>query len=174
MSAASSTQRRDALHISSALYPFEGKFLTLANGVKLHYLDEGPRDAEGAVVMVHGNPTWSFYYRDVVRTLRDTHRCIVPDHIGMGLSDKPSDDLYRYTLAQRVDDLDALIRSTIDTSLAGLDHAAIKRLTIMVESQKIDKLKSIAKLERSFVKDIVNGMLTEFINDYEKRTGKSF
>lgn len=113
MSTASSTQRRDALGIPSALYPFEGKFLTLANGVKMHYLDEGPRDAKGAVVMVHGNPTWSFYYRDVVRTLRDAHRCIVPDHIGMGLSDKPGDDLYRYTLAQRVDDLDALIRSTV-------------------------------------------------------------
>lgn len=75
---------------------------------------------------------------------------------------------------QPLSGLDALIRSTIDTSLAGLDHAAIKRLTIMFENQKIEKLKSIAKLERSFVKDLVSGVLTEFINDYEKRTGKSF
>jgi pimeloyl-ACP methyl ester carboxylesterase len=113
----SSTQRRDALGISSTLYPFEGKFLTLKNGVQMHYLDEGPRTvtgpSKGAVVMVHGNPTWSFYYRDVVRALQSTHRCIVPDHIGMGLSDKPSDDVYSYTLAQRVEDLDTLIRSTV-------------------------------------------------------------
>ena len=88
--------------------------------------------------------------------------------------DDPFDEPKMRLHKQPLSGLDALIRSTIDTSLAGLDHAAIKRLTIMVESQKIDKLKSIAKLERSFVKDIVNGMLTEFINDYEKRTGKSF
>jgi hypothetical protein len=75
---------------------------------------------------------------------------------------------------QPLSGLDALIRSTVDTSLAGLDHAAIKRLTIMFENQKIEKLKSIAKVERSFVKDLVSGVLTEFINDYEKRTGKSF
>ncbi len=75
---------------------------------------------------------------------------------------------------QPLSGLDALIRSTVDTSLAGLDHAAIKRLTIMFENQKIEKLKSIAKMERSFVKDLVSGVLTEFINDYEKRTGKSF
>ena len=75
---------------------------------------------------------------------------------------------------QPLSGLDALIRSTLDTSLAGLEHAAIKRLTILFENQKIEKLKSIAKIERSFVKDLVSGVLTEFINDYEKRTGKSF
>ena len=74
---------------------------------------------------------------------------------------------------QPLSGLDALIRSTIDTSLAGLDHAAIKRLTIMFETQKIEKLKSIAKMERAFVKDIVSGILSEFIEDYEKKTGKS-
>jgi hypothetical protein len=72
---------------------------------------------------------------------------------------------------QPLSGLDALIRSTIDTSLAGLEHAPIKRLTIMFESQKIDKLKSIAKNEKAFVKDIVNEVLTEFIKDYEKRRG---
>ena len=51
-----------------------------------HYLDEGAGDP---VVMLHGNPTWSFYYRNLVLALRDNYRCIVPDHIGCGLSDKP-------------------------------------------------------------------------------------
>jgi hypothetical protein len=65
--------------------------------------------------------------------------------------------------------LDALIRQTVDASLASLDHAAVKRLTIMFESQKIEQLKTIAKQERSFVKDLVSGVLSEFIENYEKK-----
>jgi len=59
--------------------------------------------------MVHGNPTWSFYYRNLVLALRDRYRCIAPDHIGCGYSDKPGDDSYNYTLEQRVADLEALL-----------------------------------------------------------------
>lgn len=76
----------------------------------MHYLDEGPRDAP-AVLMVHGNPTWSFYYRNLVLALRDQYRCIVPDHIGCGLSDKPGLEHYDYRLASRIGDLTALIDS---------------------------------------------------------------
>ena len=65
--------------------------------------------------------------------------------------------------------LDALIRQTVDASLASLDHAAVKRLTIMFENQKIEKLKNIAKQERSFVKDLVSGVLSEFIENYERK-----
>src|SRR5262249_16685978 len=61
------------------------------------------------VVMLHGNPTWSFFYRNLVAGLRETHRTIVPDHVGCGLSDKPDDRGYDYTLARRVDDLEALL-----------------------------------------------------------------
>jgi pimeloyl-ACP methyl ester carboxylesterase len=77
----------------------------------MHYLDEGPRDGGVPVVMVHGNPSWSFLYRKLVIALRSERRCIVPDHIGMGLSDKPDDGQYRYTLASRVDDLGRLLDS---------------------------------------------------------------
>ncbi|HAN32228.1 MAG TPA: alpha/beta hydrolase [Myxococcales bacterium] len=59
--------------------------------------------------MLHGNPTWSFYYRDLVLALRSQYRCIVPDHIGCGLSDKPSSADYPYTLSRRADDLQELI-----------------------------------------------------------------
>jgi haloalkane dehalogenase len=59
--------------------------------------------------MVHGNPSWSFYYRNLTLALRDRYRCIVPDHIGCGFSDKPGDDRYDYTLARRVDDLERLL-----------------------------------------------------------------
>ncbi len=75
----------------------------------MHYLDEGPRDAP-VVLMVHGNPTWSFYYRNLVLALRDSHRCIVPDHIGCGLSDKPALEKYDYRLASRMADLDRLMQ----------------------------------------------------------------
>ena len=61
--------------------------------------------------MLHGNPTWSFYYRNLVLALRDSHRCIVPDHIGCGLSDKPPTTLYDYSLKSRIDDLEALLDS---------------------------------------------------------------
>jgi len=74
----------------------------------LHYLDEGPRDAP-PVLMLHGNPTWSFYYRNLVMALRDRFRCIVPDHLGCGLSDKPSESQYDYRLRSRIGDVDALI-----------------------------------------------------------------
>ena len=86
-------------------YPFTGHTLDL-DGLSYHYLDEGSGDP---VVMVHGNPSWSFYYRNLVLTLRERYRCIVPDHIGCGFSDKPGDERYDYTLSRRVDDLERLI-----------------------------------------------------------------
>ena len=89
-------------------YPFTPKKFDVRPGLSMSYLDEGPADAP-PVVMVHGNPSWSYYYRKLVLALRGTHRCIVPDHIGMGLSDKPGDDRYEYTLKSRIDDLEALL-----------------------------------------------------------------
>jgi pimeloyl-ACP methyl ester carboxylesterase len=88
-------------------------------GLRLHYIDEGQGEP---VVMLHGNPTWSFYYRHLIDALRDRSRVIVPDHIGCGLSDKPDDARYDYTLASRVADLDAL-----------LDHLGLDRdLTLVM------------------------------------------
>ena len=91
------------------LYPFESHWLEI-DGIQMHYLDEGPRDAP-IVLMVHGNPTWSFYYRNLVTALRADYQCIVPDHIGCGLSDKPGDRDYHYTLQSRIDDLEALLEA---------------------------------------------------------------
>ncbi len=88
------------------LYPFEPKRFDTGSG-QLSYVDEGQGDE--AVLMVHGNPTWSFFYRDVVRALRGRVRCIVPDHLGCGLSDKPQE--YDYTLPNHVANLGRLIDS---------------------------------------------------------------
>jgi haloalkane dehalogenase len=87
-------------------YPFSPHRFRTPSGAVMAYLDEGPRSQE-AVVMVHGNPTWSFYYRHLVQALAPSLRCIVPDHIGMGLSEKPPH--YDYTLETRIADLEALI-----------------------------------------------------------------
>lgn len=59
--------------------------------------------------MLHGNPTWSFYFRELVKALRPQFRVIVPDHIGCGLSDKPGLNQYAYRLQNRIDDLRVLL-----------------------------------------------------------------
>lgn len=84
------------------------KYLNLPGGIRLHYVDEG---SGSPVVMLHGNPSWSFMYRELVGALKGSYRCIVPDHVGMGLSDKPADRKYEYTLDRRVADLEALLDS---------------------------------------------------------------
>jgi haloalkane dehalogenase len=94
--------------VSDELYPFEPHWLTLPSGHRMHYVDEGPRDAP-VVLMLHGNPTWSFYWRRLISALSPSHRVIAPDHIGCGKSDKPKDDTYSYRLAQRVEDIEALV-----------------------------------------------------------------
>jgi haloalkane dehalogenase len=91
-------------------YPFAPKTFVHPNGLSQSYLDEGPRDGE-IVVMLHGNPSWSYYWRKLVLGLRGRYRCIVPDHLGMGLSDKPDDAHYTYTLRSRIDDLERLLDS---------------------------------------------------------------
>ena len=85
--------------------PFESRFLHL-DGHRLHYVDEG---SGPAVLMVHGNPTWSFFYRDLIKELRATHRCIAVDHLGCGLSDKPANTTYN--LASHIRNLQCLITS---------------------------------------------------------------
>lgn len=66
-------------------FPFRSHHLDLDEG-RIHYVDEG----EGhPLVFVHGNPEWSFSFRNVIRPLSQDHRCIAPDHMGFGLSDKP-------------------------------------------------------------------------------------
>ncbi|MFT2009427.1 alpha/beta fold hydrolase [Pontibacter sp. 13R65] len=67
------------------LYPFQHHQLNLADG-KLHYVDEGTGEP---IVFVHGTPTWSFLWRQQIKSLSRNFRCIAPDHLGFGLSDKP-------------------------------------------------------------------------------------
>lgn len=96
-------------------YPFSSNYFTV-DSHRLHYLDEGDGPC---VVLVHGNPTWSYYYRRLVSALSSTHRVIAIDHIGCGLSDKPQQ--YDYTLAKHINNLQAL-----------LEHLQIERYSLVV------------------------------------------
>jgi len=85
------------------LYPFVAQKISI-QGHNLSFLDQG----QGRViVMLHGNPTWSFFYRNLAILLQDTYRVIVPDHMGCGFSDKPQD--YSYTLKTHIDNLETLL-----------------------------------------------------------------
>jgi pimeloyl-ACP methyl ester carboxylesterase len=131
------------------LYPFASNFFQIEPSVRMHYVDEHPKAehpkadrAMGAsrgtvpcIVAVHGNPTWSFYYRSIIREFSQTHRVLSVDHIGCGLSDKPQ--RYDYCLAQHTDnlvrwidvlDLDRIVMVVHDWGGAIGLGAAIKRL----------------------------------------------
>lgn len=97
-----------------SLYPFESHWLDV-NGLRYHYLDEGQGEP---LLLVHGNPTWSFYWRELIAGLRGKYRLIVPDHIGCGLSDKPQQ--YEYRLATHIDNLRRLV-----------DHLRVEKLTLL-------------------------------------------
>ena len=85
------------------LYPFTSLYFDL-KPYKLHYIDEGKGEV---LLFLHGNPTWSFYYRNLIQSFQHQYRCIAPDHMGCGFSDKPQD--YNYTLRTHIDNLEKLI-----------------------------------------------------------------
>jgi haloalkane dehalogenase len=75
-----------------SLYPFESRWFGSSRG-RVHYIDEG---AGPPLLLCHGNPTWSFLYRHIVRALRDRFRCVAIDYLGFGLSERPEG--YGYTI----------------------------------------------------------------------------
>jgi cis-3-alkyl-4-acyloxetan-2-one decarboxylase len=75
-------------------------------GFDYHYVDQGRGKP---VVMVHGNPTWSFYYRALINALSPDFRTIAPDHIGCGLSETPDPSGYDFRLKSRIEDFDNFI-----------------------------------------------------------------
>jgi len=99
-----------------AEYPFTPQSFRTAEGHSLSCLDEG---SGPAVVMAHGNPSWSYLYRNLITVLKGGHRCIVPDHLGCGFSDKPQNWPYR-------------LRNHIDNFTALLDHLRIERCVLVV------------------------------------------
>ena len=98
-----------------------------AEPVRMHFLDEGPRDAP-PLLFVHGNPTWSFAWRRLVRTFSDRFRCIAVDHVGCGRSDKPprqgeaETGGYPYVLAQHRNNLQTLVETLDLTDITLIAH----------------------------------------------------
>lgn len=88
------------------LYPFCSHHADI-DGHQMHYVDEGDSGSDETFLMVHGNPTWSFYYRGLAAFWRDRYRVVVPDHLGCGLSAKPQK--YDYCLRRHADNLVELI-----------------------------------------------------------------
>ena len=120
-------------------YPFTSRYYQLESNQCLHYIDEGV--GPEVLLCVHGNPTWSYYFREVVVTFKEKFRVIVPDHLGCGVSDKPQD--YSYTLANHIENLDLL-----------LGHLKVEKVHLMVHDwggaigfgwalKNIDKLASV-------------------------------
>lgn len=90
-------------------FPYQGNYHNWKD-MRMHYVDEGPKDAP-VMLLVHGMPTWSFLYRHVIpKLLAAGYRCIAPDHLGFGKSDKPADPAW-YTIARHTEILTSLITS---------------------------------------------------------------
>lgn len=123
-----------------ALYPFQSEFLEIplsessADKVRMHYVQTGRGDDNSSagqnsasgkattdtVLCVHGNPTWSFYYRRILTDISDRAHVIAVDHIGCGLSDKPQ--RYNYTLEQHIGNLARLIEQLDLRNITLLAH----------------------------------------------------
>jgi len=114
-----------------ALFPFESRWFDGA-GPRVHYVDEGKGPA---VVMLHGNPTWSFLYRNVIRALRDSFRCIAVDYPGFGLSERPEG--YGYTSAEHAQVVGRLVdHLQLDKFIVvGQDWGGPIGLTLAVERE---------------------------------------
>ena len=132
--------------VSPEDYPFRSCAFETAVG-RIHYFDEGPRDAEETILVVHGNPTWSFLYRNIAKAMiEDGHRVVALDHIGMGMSDVPSTSEFDYRPRSHADHLEELVIALdlqnvtlvvqdwggpIGLGMATKQHERISRILIM-------------------------------------------
>lgn len=92
-----------ATWLNTAEYPFQHHFLKI-NNHNIHYIDEGKSET---ILFVHGTPSWSFDFRNVIKVLQKNYRCVAIDHLGFGLSDKP--EKYEYTTLNHAKNLTAII-----------------------------------------------------------------
>ncbi len=99
------------------LFPFESRTFATPAG-QLHYVDEGPRTA-APIVCLHGNPTWAFHFRKLIKEARPFQRVVALDHMGMGLSDRPAD--FPYSLEEHV-----------KNAVAFVDALDLRKITLVV------------------------------------------
>ncbi|MDP9235882.1 MAG: haloalkane dehalogenase [Chloroflexota bacterium] len=122
-------------------YPFAPHYVEIPDGeggaLRMHYVDEGPRDGK-VVLLLHGEPSWSYLYRKMIPGIVDAgHRAIAPDLIGLGRSDKPSEQS-DYTFQRHMDWLTAFLK-TLDlrkVTLFGQDWGAVLGLRLAAENEE--------------------------------------
>ena len=114
-------------------FPFEPHYADIGEGLRVHYLDEGPADAD-PVLLMHGEPSWSFLYRKMIPVLVAAgHRCVAPDLIGFGRSDKPADQA-DYTYQRHVDWMSEAVFGRLDlrrVTLFGQDWGGLVGLRLL-------------------------------------------
>jgi len=121
-------------------YPFNPNYFSV-NGQRLHYIDEGQGDT---ILFVHGTPSWSFDFRNIIKGLKDSYRCVAIDHIGFGLSDKPehydystqnhSKTLEKFVLDNQLDNLTLVVHDfggPIGLNFAIQHPDRVKRIVIL-------------------------------------------
>jgi cis-3-alkyl-4-acyloxetan-2-one decarboxylase len=122
-------------------FPFESRFLD-ADGVRLHYVDEGPADAP-PLLFVHGNPTWSYMWRRPIAELSSKgHRCVAFDHMGFGRSDKPP-QLSAYSLERHVGNALALVDALDLTGVTLVAHDWGGPIGLGALLQRADRLRRV-------------------------------
>lgn len=102
-------------------YPFSSNTLQVM-GHQMHFVDEGPdadHEEKQPILMLHGNPTWSYYYRNLIKEFSKTNRVVAPDHIGCGFSDKPQN--YDYVLENHISNVERLV-----------DYLQLKNIVLVV------------------------------------------
>lgn len=126
--------------VDPEIFPYDSKQLTVGDH-RLSYLDEGAGDR--TILCVHGNPTWSFYWRRVVDRFRSTHRVVAVDHLGCGRSDKPARSEFAYSLAAHRDNLLALIDELDLHKITLLAHdwgGAIGLAAMLERPERLDRI----------------------------------
>lgn len=117
-------------------FPFAPRYADVGDGLRMHYVDEGPKDAP-VVLMLHGEPTWSFLYRKMIPIFTAAgFRAVAPDLVGFGRSDKPV-DTRSYTYARHVEWVRALLQTLDlrDITLVGQDWGSLIGLRLVGEHE---------------------------------------
>ena len=129
-------------------YPFEPRYAEI-DGLRMHYVDEGPREAE-PILMLHGEPSWSYLYRSMIPICAQRYRVIAPDLVGFGKSDKPA-DVSAYTYAAHVEWTTRLV----------LGHLGLERITLFGQDWgSLIGLRMAAENEERFSRIVIgNGFL---------------
>jgi acyl-CoA synthetase (AMP-forming)/AMP-acid ligase II/pimeloyl-ACP methyl ester carboxylesterase len=159
--------------------PFKNNFIEV-KGHFMHYLDEGTKKGSevDCILLLHGNPTWSFFYRNLIKELSKTHRVIAPDLIGLGLSERV-DDVFR--AADRIDQLEEFLKKlsinsyslvmhdwggSIGSALALRDLEKVKRLVYL--NTTLTETESLPAFIKTAAMPIIGKYVTKTSNRFLK------